>query len=238
MNAIEFAKHWAGHRFRLPEDCAPPSSVSNSYFAPRGKLVGYVTGDSERVILEFSEDFTQYCWPLHSGITLTIDEEDMYNASYPMVLAVKYTKLTVPKSRKELEDELKKKDQLKKAAKTTKIVPYPQVCSVCNSPARVYNKHTMCSNRSCKTRTDIFKSANYKPVKRPKMTPIICTRTGCGSKGVYASPNENGTYYIEFECGHDTVIPSEQIAPNTILHCTIYGYETDRMWNGKSWENI
>jgi len=118
---------------------------------------------------------------------------------------------------------------------------------MCNSPARKYGKQVMCSNRTCKTRSMILKSIDYKPPKIVKTIPICCNNITCESfrkaVAVYVSPKQAGCdgnefFCIEFECGHDCEFFTAEFVVNNIIYCTRFGYDNDRIWNGTQWVNI
>lgn len=239
MDAVEFATKYAGKRFRLPLDLFDAENIENRMyrgFNPSGQVIGYINGDSERVVFEVDE-FTEDCWPLHSGVVVTADKDDFYNPKWPIVMAVSYKRLDMPKTLEQVKEEMAKR---KAADEKNKLSAYPNVCKSCNAPARKYGKRTMCSSSICCTRTDVLKSIAF---KYRKFKLIRCHgQEGCNGAAVYCRELNDFSglvekYEIECEAGHMFILNSADIKENDLIAYTKVGNDNyDRIWNGKTWE--
>lgn len=240
MNAQQFAKEWGNYRFRLPEEAMPSAMViKHDGYLPRFKLIGFITDDDEKVVVELDDDNKQYGWPAHN-VTLTVDREELNTPNFPIVMAVSYKLLNPPRTSRPTAEEMKRKeaDALALAA-ASRVSPYPHICETCSAPARKSGGHILCSNPTCKTRGKLLKSINYKPVKRGKTIPIYCPKCqNIKGRAVYLSGPDDGIYYFECDQGHDFTLPAEQLVKNNVVFATLFGYDNDRLWNGESWENI
>lgn len=244
MNAEQFAKEWGNYRFNLPQEAMPNAmAVKYDGSSPRFKLIGYVTNSNEKVAFELDAENSQYGWPAF-GVTITIDRDELIVPNFPMVMSVNYKLLKTPRSYRISPEEMKKREvDALKLAEASKASPYPHICKDCSAPARRSCGQILCSNPSCKSRGKFLKSINYKPIKRGKVVPVhcpICLAKGIKSPAIYNSLLDDvlDTYYFECENGHDFTLHLSLLANNSIVYATQFGYDTDRLWNGKTWENI
>jgi hypothetical protein len=238
MDSVEFATKYSHKLFKIPRDLFDETVKMFDGYNPHGMLIGYVIGDSERVILELDE-FKECGWSLHAGIALTVDLDSCYSDD-PSVVAVSYKRLILPKSRGEIHEELK---QRKARSQVKPLTAYPNSCKICGAPAKNYDARTMCSNSACSSRNNVLKSIAF---KYKKSRPVRCPVKGydgpkgtCNKVAVFASKVSEpaDAYVVDCEVGHSFYLAVKDIKENDLIAYTRAGNDySDRIWNGKTWE--
>lgn len=197
------------------------------YKAPKAyaRIVGLL--DSVSVVIQFDdEDLRKACWPLmsNSGVKLCVGEDELLEPANIWSVSPAKLKLIEPG----------------KTPKKYVIVPYPDRCRSCSSPARKAGGMVMCSNLQCKTR---FKRPQ---TTAPRVQIIKCPK--CSSKAIrfkwpadHDGPIETSTKWV-MECS--VIHPNrkrkyswkhELKANDIVAQSYIQSGLADMVWNGKEW---
>lgn len=233
MSGMDFAIKNAGKPFiidgrNLPYDMTAGYPDDYNWYC---HLVGYFAPGEDKIIVEFDDaNARKFCWWIHDGAQLVVDKKDFYDSKEPRGFAIHHKHL------KDLEQYSKYYNDEPNA----KAGPIPQLytsrCKRCEQPARKYGNLTVCSNTGCGTRDKLKKSLNIKYIKT---NPIRCPNGMCGKRAVYVTrySNQSGVWKLMCEKGHSFHLDSTQIKVNDTVLFTVSGHDnSDRIWDGKSWQ--
>jgi hypothetical protein len=158
INAKDFARKYAGAEIKYTKEAPPFISTYEEHIGKTSKVIGFYNDDEYRLV----------------AISFGCTSRDACHECYAS-RALKKLYYTLPYAQPERVC-LIPVDLLQIYNAPAPSKPYPNICNLCSSPARKYNKLLLCSNDRCKTRKDVNRWAKqfdiYKAVDGSKLQPI------------------------------------------------------------------
>lgn len=171
MSAMDFAIKNAGKRVVISSIYAYVPRVRIKHKVLYARIIGFSPDDDNTITLEFEEDLERgYCWSYLYA--------NMKNG--PKGKRIAQTRLVVPLEKgNDILCWNTTLDDIELCENPKPIVPYPNICKLCKSPARKCHNLVLCSNTKCKSTGKIpyfikNKGTYTKAIRCPTCKEKVC----------------------------------------------------------------